>query len=377
MARLWQYECQNQAELLESGDGDPHLSAAAPGAGRGAAARGARWPGAPRGAQPRGDRARAARSDRRRRGAAHRPAGRGARARGPAQRVPPLRRHGFGLRGAGRAHPGQRARADCGRADLGQRRFAPAPGGGAAQCVLRGHRTVHARGRRGAPALAVPAAPALAPGARAARAAVDRAARARARAVARGRGARAAVVVRRLGPAAQRPEARARARRRRGRGGGAGARRPVARTPGSKAVSAPPLTIAGAPGSPYSRKLRAVLRYRRIPHLWVQHGSDDARHLPQPRVSLLPQLVGPSGPGGALEARIDSTPLIRALEREHPGRSVRPPDPVAAFVDSLLEDYADEWLTKAMFHYRWVYAADIAKASAILPRWRKTDQREA
>ena len=142
-------------------------------------------------------------------------------------------------------------------------------------------------------------------------------------------------------------------------------------------MSAPPLTIAGAPGSPYSRKLRAVLRYRRIPHLWVQHGSDDARHLPQPRVSLLPQLVGPSGPGGALEARIDSTPLIRALEREHPGRSVRPPDPVVAFVDSLLEDYADEWLTKAMFHYRWVYAADIAKASAILPRWRKTDQREA
>jgi len=142
-------------------------------------------------------------------------------------------------------------------------------------------------------------------------------------------------------------------------------------------VSAPPLTIVGAPGSPYSRKLRAVLRYRRIPHLWVQHGSDDARHLPQPRVSLLPQLVGPSGPGGALEARIDSTPLIRALEREHPGRSVRPPDPVVAFVDSLLEDYADEWLTKAMFHYRWVYAADIAKASAILPRWRKTDQREA
>jgi len=142
-------------------------------------------------------------------------------------------------------------------------------------------------------------------------------------------------------------------------------------------VSEARLTIAGAPGSPYSRKLRAVLRYRRIPHVWVQHGSADARHLPQPRVALLPQLVGPTGPGGALEARIDSTPLIRALEREHRGRSVRPPDPVVALLDALLEDYADEWLTKAMFHYRWVYPADIRKASAILPRWRRTDQPEA
>jgi len=142
-------------------------------------------------------------------------------------------------------------------------------------------------------------------------------------------------------------------------------------------MSSAAVTIAGAPGSPYSRKLRAVLRYRRIPHGWVQHGSADARHLPEPRVSLLPQLVGASGPGGALEARVDSTPLIRALEREYPGRSVRPPDPVMALVDSLLEDYADEWLTKAMFHYRWVYAADIAKAGAVLPRWRRTDQPEA
>ena len=46
-----------------------------------------------------------------------------------------------------------------------------------------------------------------------------------------------------------------------------------------------------------------------------------------------------------------------------------PPDPVVAFIDYLLEDYADEWLTKAMFHYRWHYAADIERAGEILPRW--------
>jgi glutathione S-transferase len=48
---------------------------------------------------------------------------------------------------------------------------------------------------------------------------------------------------------------------------------------------------------------------------------------------------------------------------------VRPSNPALAFLDALLEDYGDEWLTKAMFHYRWHYADDIARASAILPSW--------
>ena len=75
-------------------------------------------------------------------------------------------------------------------------------------------------------------------------------------------------------------------------------------------------TLVGMPGSPYSRKLRAAMRYRRIPHTWVLQRSVDARDLPQPKVQLLPQLVGPTGPGGALEARVDSTPPSRS----RPGR---------------------------------------------------------
>jgi glutathione S-transferase len=132
------------------------------------------------------------------------------------------------------------------------------------------------------------------------------------------------------------------------------------------------LRIVGVPASPYSRKLRAVLRYRRIPHAWVLHGSPEARGLPQARVPILPQLIV-SGPDGGPEAVVDSTPLIRRLETLHAGRAVIPPDPVLAFVDALLEDYADEWLTKPMFHYRWAFAPDIARATAILPRWSRTD----
>jgi len=135
------------------------------------------------------------------------------------------------------------------------------------------------------------------------------------------------------------------------------------------------LRIVGMPGSPYSRKMRAVLRYRRIPYAWVHQASPEARGLPQPRVALLPQLIL-RGPDGAPEAAIDSTPLIRRLDGMYAARAVIPPDPVMAFVDALLEDYGDEWLTKAMFHYRWAFAPDAARAAAILPRWSRTNHPE-
>ena len=112
----------------------------------------------------------------------------------------------------------------------------------------------------------------------------------------------------------------------------------------------------------------AVLRFRRIPYrffvgLWARHDG-----LPRPRVDLLPTFYFEADEG--VEAVVDSTPIIRRLEDEYPGRLVIPDDPVLAFIDYLVEDYADEWLTKAMFHYRWRYAPDIALAGEILPRWR-------
>jgi glutathione S-transferase len=133
-----------------------------------------------------------------------------------------------------------------------------------------------------------------------------------------------------------------------------------------------PLKMMGAPGSPYTRKMRSLLRYRHIPYRMLLQGSREHAALPAPRVPLLPTFYLP-GEDGTEVPVTDSTPLIQRFEAEFEGRSVLPPDPVVAMLDALIEDYADEWLTKPMFHYRWYYDADIAKAVSILPLWGKID----
>jgi len=129
------------------------------------------------------------------------------------------------------------------------------------------------------------------------------------------------------------------------------------------------IALSGAPGSPYTRKMLGVLRYRRIAYSFMLPNNPRLRDLPRPKVQLLPTFYLPDDQG-ELQAVTDSTPLIRRFEKAYPGRSLIPPDPALAFLNELIEDYADEWLTKAMFHYRWAYEADIAKAAAILPCWR-------
>jgi glutathione S-transferase len=129
-----------------------------------------------------------------------------------------------------------------------------------------------------------------------------------------------------------------------------------------------PLLLSGAPGSPYTRKMVALLRYRRIPYRLLL-STTGVPGLPVAKPPLLPTFYLP-GPDGALQAVTDSTPLIRHFEAEFAGRAVVPADPALALVDALLEDFGDEWLTKAMFHYRWSYMADIRKAGEVLACWR-------
>jgi glutathione S-transferase len=118
--------------------------------------------------------------------------------------------------------------------------------------------------------------------------------------------------------------------------------------------------LIGSTASPYAIKLRALLRYRRIPFDWVimtRALRKQAGHL---RPNLIPVLQYPDG-----SFRGETTTLAYDLEARHPDRSVIPEDKATAFVCDLLEDLADEWAVKPLFLYRWWDPEDQAYVS----RW--------
>ena len=116
--------------------------------------------------------------------------------------------------------------------------------------------------------------------------------------------------------------------------------------------------LLGGPGSPYSLKMRAILRYRRIPHHWIVPRGyiGSGGELQQAGKRIIPVMQYPDG-----GYRADSTPMAYDLESRHPGqRSIIPPDPGQAFLSHLIEDMADELLVIAMFDMRWDAAQDQA-----------------
>jgi glutathione S-transferase len=129
------------------------------------------------------------------------------------------------------------------------------------------------------------------------------------------------------------------------------------------------LRLIGGTASPYTRKMVALLRYRRIPYsiTWGDPAAFlDAMGVDKPRPTFHPTFLF-QGADGRVQPTCDSSPIIRRLEAMYPGRSVLPTDPALAFMDYLIEDFGDEWCTKFMFHYRWYPAQDADNAGTLLP----------
>lgn len=129
------------------------------------------------------------------------------------------------------------------------------------------------------------------------------------------------------------------------------------------------LRLVGGTGSPYTQKMIALLRYRHIPYAitWGDPAAIlDQMGLEKPRPTFHPTFLF-KDEGGAVTPACDSSPIIKRLETDYPGRAAIPADPALAFIDYLIEDFGDEWCTKYMFHYRWYPAEDADNAGTLLP----------
>ncbi len=58
-----------------------------------------------------------------------------------------------------------------------------------------------------------------------------------------------------------------------------------------------PLRFMGAPGSPYTRKMLSLLRFRHIPYQLLIGDQSVQIGLPKPKVSLLPTFYLPNDKG--------------------------------------------------------------------------------
>ena len=119
--------------------------------------------------------------------------------------------------------------------------------------------------------------------------------------------------------------------------------------------------LMGRSESGYTLKVRSALRYKQVPHQWLDRFAHSKLFKQHAKVPLIPLLFLPDG-----TAMQDSTPILELLEERHPEPGIHPKDPALHFLSDLLEEYADEWANKLMFHYRWGYVADQKRRSRTL-----------
>lgn len=108
--------------------------------------------------------------------------------------------------------------------------------------------------------------------------------------------------------------------------------------------------LYGSEISYFTGKVRAYLRYKRIPFAEYPNSPENYRTVIMPRVGwrVIPVVVTPEG-----ETLQDSSDIIDALEVRFPEAPVYPATTKQRLAALLLEVYGDEWLKLPAMHYRW------------------------
>src|SRR5689334_14884889 len=113
-----------------------------------------------------------------------------------------------------------------------------------------------------------------------------------------------------------------------------------------------PIRLIGAESSYYTAKVRAYLRWKRIPfeeivatrRVYAEH------EVFRSGIRSLPVLCGPEG-----ETVCDSTDIVDWLESCFPEPSIYPGGALQRLVALAIETYADEWLLVPAMHLRWSF----------------------
>ncbi|MDP1541406.1 MAG: glutathione S-transferase family protein [Moraxellaceae bacterium] len=123
------------------------------------------------------------------------------------------------------------------------------------------------------------------------------------------------------------------------------------------------MQLFGMEVSPYAVKVRALLRHKGIAHQWLPRSRRyESAFRAKAKLPLIPLLVIDE------EAFQDSTPILDMLEQRYPTNSIHLADASMNWLSRALEEAADEWAVKPMFHYRWQYEADRINAGMRIAR---------
>lgn len=122
-------------------------------------------------------------------------------------------------------------------------------------------------------------------------------------------------------------------------------------------------TLYTMQNSPYSDKIRAFLRYKKLSVVEYLENAETRFSVLQARTgkTMVPVVITPDD-----EAMNDSTAIAAHIEAATPEPPTRWKDPETDTTAMLLEDYADEWLVRIMLSSRWYHSPDAAQNAAII-----------